>query len=524
MTKITRTSLLKYLLPIVLFACVFCVRLSMLQKSSEPNGLDGYFYALQARSFVETGHLENPSHEPGYYLCGICSLFTKNPILGVKVWSALSSAGIALALFVLVYFLTGRFLLSLLALLLPAASPTLSVFGINYINNQTGLFFLILYAASLVKLNEIPPAFNLKNFVVILISVLLFLLSCLCHKVSMMYALLLTFFFFMRKGFSFIREKKSHFQIKNRFLRVSVIVTSTAILITGIFIVICFLALHSPRFLHAFDFPDLPVFHKKFMNEVDLGVIEMSVYAPLLYILSLFMLIKKAAGRSLVFLVPFIYFPLWNLDSDMGLRMWMNAVPLGLPLFLYFFHSLFPLNLDSAGKKKFVTVSSVFFCAFASLLWFTYKVTPTFYNPKKDPPYSYYKKVVSKIQLPADTLLIAHLGLNHVYTYYNGLKDALNWLPDFEIAPEKTWRLSYGVNSSYLESFFEKHALSEEIQNEIPENYADLIEPIDSKYTLLREDLWRFYLSHEEPEIAETYKNWYNPHEVRPSYIRKVKK
>ena len=150
------------------------------------------------------------------------------------------------------------------------------------------------------------------------------------------------------------------------------------------------------------------------------------------------------------------------------------------------------------------------------------------YFPKEDPPYSYYKKVASKIQLPSDTLLIAQLGLNHVYTYYNGLKDALNWLPDFEIAQEKIWRLAYGVNSSYLQTFFEEHALAsesvDERLDEIPENYADLIEPIDSKYTLLCEDLWQFYLSHEEPEIAETYKNWYNPHEVRPSYIRKVKK
>ena len=513
--------ILSIALPVILFAFLFSVRLSMLQKSSEPNGLDGYFYALQARSFVETGRLENPSHEPGYYLCGICSLFTKSPVIGVKVWSALSSAGIAFALFILVYFLTGRFLLSLLALLLASASPTLSVFGINYINNQTGIFFLILYAASLVKLNEIPPAFNLKNFAVILISALLFLLSCLCHKVSMMYALLLTFFFFMRKVLAFFREKKSHLHIKNPFLRVFLIAASTAVLLTGIFIVICFLALHSPRFLHAFDFPDLPVFHKKIMNEVDLGVIEMSVYAPLLYLLSLFMLIKKVPGRSLAFLVPFIYFPLWNLDSDMGLRMWMNAVPLGLPLFLYFFHSLFPLNLDSAGKKKLVAVSSVFFCVFALLILFTYKVTPTFYNPKYDPPYPYYKKIVRQISdLPDDSLLIAHLGLNHVYTYENNLRDGLNWLPDFEIPVEKTWRLAYGVNFSYLMDFFEKRIGTAGL----PSNFEDFIKPIDSKYTFLREDLWQFYLENEDEEIAETYKNWYNPHEVRPSYIRKVRK
>ncbi|MCR5606218.1 MAG: hypothetical protein K6F69_05305 [Treponema sp.] len=112
------------------------------------------------------------------------------------------------------------------------------------------------------------------------------------------------------------------------------------------------------------------------------------------------------------------------------------------------------------------------------------------------------------------------MGINHVYTYYNGLKDALSWLPDFEIAPEKTWRLAYGINHSYLLKFFEERAGMEGL----PKNYEDLIAPLDSKYTLLREDLWNFYLLNEDEEIAQSYKNWYNPHEVRPNYIRRVKK
>lgn len=496
------------------FIFIFCVRFSMLQKSSEPNGLDGYFYALQAKSFVQTGQLENPSMEPGYYLCGICSFFAGDAVTGVKIWSALSSAGISFAVFILVYYLTGNTLISLFAFLLSGASPTLSVFGINYINNQTGLFFLLLYASSLVVLNKTEYSFNRKTCILIVISAVLFVLSCLCHKVSMIFALLLTFFEILHRGFLIFREKKSYFQIKNPVLKRFLIISAVLIFLTVCFFVICFLALHSPRFLHAFDLPSLPLLYKKFLNEVDLGAVEMTIYAPLLYILALFMLIKKIPGRSLVFFVSFVYFPFWNLSSDMGLRMWMNAVPLGIPLILYFIYKLFPL--DSSKKIKKFAVRFVLFCLSGFLIWFTFSVTPSFYEPKNDPPYAYYKKIVHQISdLPQDSLLIAHLGLNHVYTYENNLKDGLNWLPDFEIAPEKTWRLAYGANEARIREILVKSGVIYERKN--------LLQPIDRNYILIRENLWQQYLANEDENIAETFKNWYNPYEIRPQYIRKSK-
>ena len=501
MTKTTKTSLLKYLLPIVLFACVFSVRLSMLQKSSEPNGLDGYFYALQARSFVETGHLENPSHEPGYYLCGICSLFTKNPILGVKVWSALSSALSSLAVFLILLALSGQILLSLLGFLLSAASPSFSSMSLNFINNR---------ALKLRFQKSSPKTLIFRIFP----CVVFFVLSVISHKVTMIFAFALTFVIFLLYIMRFARGIWGRLGKPLRIFFVALILLAAAVVfVAGIL----FFSRHAPRFMNAFSLPAFGSHNSIDRSVTKFGSAEIAFYALGLYLVSVLALFKKSPHRNLLLLVPFLYFPFWNLESDMAVRILMSSVPLGIPLFLYEVHLLFPENAFPKVRK---IACSLLCLSLLACLFFT----PRVYNPKKDPPYSYYKKVVSKIQLPADTLLIAHLGLNHVYTYYNGLKDALNWLPDFEIAPEKTWRLSYGVNSAYLESFFEEHALSDEIQNEIPENYADLIEPIDSKYTLLREDLWQFYLSHEEPEIAETYKNWYNPHEVRPSYIRKVKK
>ena len=62
MKAINKTVLWNFLL----FFCtafVFFVRWYMLNKSPEPTGLDGYYYALQAKSFMQYGILENPDYK-----------------------------------------------------------------------------------------------------------------------------------------------------------------------------------------------------------------------------------------------------------------------------------------------------------------------------------------------------------------------------------------------------------------------------------------------------------------------------
>jgi len=505
-------NLLKSFLLLLAFASVFSVRLSMLKKTNEANGLDGYFYALQARSFVETGHLENPSNEPGYYLCGISSFFMKDPILGVKVWSSLSSSLTCLAAFLLLSALTGSFTLSLLGFFLIASSPSFTSMSVNFINNQTGICFLLFYVFFLVlswKLHSQKSSLK-KQIPSIVLCIIFFILSVISHKVTMIFSLAITFVLFFPY---FLRIGKEILKKRGRVFRFLTIIFILALALVFIILAFLFFSRHAPRFSKAFSLPSFKNHNFLDRNVTKVGTAEIAFYALTLYLLAAIALFKKAPGRNLLLLVPLLYFPFWNLERDMGVRILMSAIPLGIPLFLYELHLLLPENFLPKIRKLVCSLLSLFLLAG---LFFT----PRVYNPKNDPPYAYYRKVVSKIQLSSDTLLIAHLGINHVYTYYKGLKDALSWLPDFEIATEKTWRLAYGPNYSYLLKFFEERAGMEGL----PSNYVDLIEGLDSKYTLMREDLWSFYLSNEDHEIAQSYKNWYNPHEVRPKYIRKVRK
>ena len=81
---------------------------------------------------------------------------------------------------------------------------------------------------------------------------------------------------------------------------------------------------------------------------------------------------------------------------------------------------------------------------------------------------------------------------------------------------EKLWRLAYGANEKRIRNVLKSNG-------ELPEDSDGLIRKIDYEYTLIREDLWQKYLLLEEPAIVEALNNWYNPHEVRPDYIRKPK-
>ena len=501
----------------VLFLVVTLVnmRYNMLQKSYEPNGLDGYFYALQAKSLVQTGHLENPSLQCGYYMCGLCSYFTGDPIKGVKLWSAISSIGISLAIYLILGFATGSFYPAILGFLLSAASPTVTQMGVNYINNQTGVMFLLSYVALLVFLIKKHPKSLPGRIALYSGALILFALSALSHKITLVYVCLVTVVFALPLLIRHVKEKPS--------IHLAVELTAIIVFLIALIPAYRFFRLHSPRFANAFSLPSLPYFNATMKKILGWGALEMSVHAVLIYILAIVMLVKKRPGRYLLLLVPAIFFPFLNLDSDMGLRLWMNAVPLAIPLELYFVIVIAGLDShaedsrsssDATHLRPVVLIPYILLYVF--LIVVLVKFSPDFYDPKSDPPYSHYQDVVRDVELDDDSLLIAHLGLNHVYTYEKDLKDALNWLPNFEVPVEKLWRLAYGANEKRIRYVLKSNG-------ELPEDSDGLIRKIDYEYTLVREDLWQKYLLLEEPAIVEALNNWYNPHEVRPDYIRKPK-
>ena len=113
------------------------------------------------------------------------------------------------------------------------------------------------------------------------------------------------------------------------------------------------------------------------------------------------------------------------------------------------------------------------------------------YKPETDPPYEKYFQVVELIELEERSLLIAHHGINHLYTYEKSFRDALNYIPDFPVPVENLWRLAYRIPYATISKMY-----SENVGKK-------LIKKLPYEYVLIREDLWQEYLQREDDEIAE---------------------
>lgn len=468
-------------------AAIFLLRFTTLLQTSHPTGLDGYYYALQAKSFALTGKLENPDYETGYYICGIFAWIFRNPIIACKIWAALTSTLISVSIFILVNNISKDKKLAFLALILSSfLSPSLAIFEINYINNQTGLMFFFFYASAFYKLiNDLKLLTKRKRILYSVLSILLFILSCMSHLVATAYCFIFTIVILAQK-----------LSVKKQLILV----------ITGIAAFILLFISQIGRFKSVFSLtPVFPVFSEHFKNRIGISVcLEMTIYFILSYISSIVYFIKTKKFSLYLLLPVILFFPFWKLDSlDMGYRMLLNAVPCGICFSLLMLKKAFPEIQKS---------NNLFFSILCLILMPFGLLSSKAYNPKKDPPYEYYKSIATKVHLPDNSLLIAHLGLNHCYTYYMDLKDCLNYYCDYDVPDNEVWRLACGVNAEYLKQFFGEYS-DDELNR--------LIVQIDSDYVLIKEDLWLRYLSYEEDDIVDALQNWYNPHEYRPSFIRK---
>lgn len=501
-----KTKTITALFVILYGILIFATRLFMLMKSEYPTGLDGFFYALQAKSLVVNGALENPDHEIGYFLCGFFSWVARDVFLGCKIQAALSSTLISVLIFILLKIsCKDKIMIPCAGLLISSISAGITLFNINYINNQTGLVFFLSYCTTLIYFIKNAGRLTKKSkFLTFLLCLILLTLCGLSHLVSAAYAFIFTAIILIRK-----------LKLKNQFL----------LLIACSILAVLLFFNQLPRFKSVFALsPILPCFSPSLMKLAGQPVsIEMSVFFVLTWLIGVWYLVELKFSKNwpLSLFIPVLFFPFWKLDElDMGYRMLLNAIPVSIPLNLFLLESIF---LHKKNKKSTDDLSSeivsfdkpnVKALGLILILFFTVGLffTPKYYNPKKDPPFRYYKSVVEKIDLPDDSLLIAHLPINHVYTYYCNLRDGLNYEPDFFVPEGKTWRLAYGTNADYLKQFFGEY--EEEELNE-------LIVQLDGKYVLIREDLWQRYLKYEEDEIVDSLLNFYNPHTFRPAFIRK---
>ena len=472
----------------VLMAATWGARFFMLQKSPYAPGLDGYSYAVQTYSLKHFGKVKDPDASPVLRLLGGLARIIGDPVISNKAGAALLAALLLLPVFLLGRRVTGSPAAGLGMAAFFSFSPSLTCLSIEFLKNLgglVGLFFFFYFLRGLYCRNgKLPAAAGLLAAAVF---------TLLAHRSTAVLVLAaaglaLLPLLWKRKGLA---------------LLLAGAVTGGFLLLVRLRGGLHFLDLE--RIADVFAVRDLlPVF-SDYLRAVLPGAMTAELtFAALSPFLLLFFRRRLAADpllRILWVLLFLLALPVWDLSRlDMGFRMLLLAVPLALVLWgCVLFHVLRGLRTGMGG----VAVLPV-----AALLFFSTWV----YNPARDPDYRLYERAIAPVDLPADSLLISHQGMNFFYTYkkWKGPRweGSLCWLPEYEVPVEKLWRLAHGVTFR-------------EVATARPDWVKDgrLKESV-FPYLLIREDCWNAFLRTQPRERVRSLENWFNPHTVRPAFLR----
>ena len=140
------------------------------------------------------------------------------------------------------------------------------------------------------------------------------------------------------------------------------------------------------------------------------------------------------------------------------------------------------------------------------------------YDPRKhDPNYAFFQKLTGaaakKLENRGAGLVIAHNALAEFFTFTTGT-DAMPWLPEYPVAPEKLWRIAAGVRLPELEFYS-------------PPPAGAGVFRLPGRYFLLREDHWQQILAKAradgDADFVARATDWQNPTRARPAFLLRRK-
>jgi hypothetical protein len=156
-------------------------RLEFLRSSPYPLGVDGYYYAIQLRSLLETGHLAYPASPLVFWLFAPLAAAT-DPIVGAKIGAALITALIAVPAYLLGKRLSGLRAGGLLAAALAAQSAIGFYLATEFVKQGAGLTAAAAFLAALAAAIERPTRPRLA------LAALLLLACAATHKTALLFA------------------------------------------------------------------------------------------------------------------------------------------------------------------------------------------------------------------------------------------------------------------------------------------------------------------------------------------------
>ncbi|MFP4013809.1 MAG: hypothetical protein ACLFVQ_06980 [Chitinispirillaceae bacterium] len=454
-----------------------------LTRTPFANGWDSYFYLLQIKSWFENGHLVSSRISVFYPVLIAFKWLTGNYILGVKVMTAFSAALVIPLSFWLVSSITKQKIPGLVTALLTLCSPHLFYFASQYPKNLVGYVFLLSMLIFLVKQKYLP-------------AILFVILSLLAHKLTGAMALAALFLFI---GHQIIFRHKKH-----------------KLLLWGLIPVGALLCIPKIFALHDFErqlgiFTAVPqsfafMFFREFEGLLTLlWKIEIVAATLATAALAIMLLTRKATSYRL-WVIPVLFlllnFPFLRWDMNgFSFRFFLLAVLFGSSV-CGIAVSLFPRLQKGALICTLLLAPAVLF---------TYKS----YDPGlHDPPYAKYSLITDRLAssevFSQAQLFIAHKGLAE-YIKFTTDKDAMSWIPEYEMPPNTLWRVVAGVRPFRLRSFI----------------LPDTVYELGFDYSVVPETNWQLFLKDVQDnhsDFHDDYTTWMNPSRVRPVFLQKFRR
>jgi hypothetical protein len=471
----------------LLFIASFGLRWLMLNQSSVASGMDGYYYAEQARHLAQYGNFRSFENSIVVVLFGVIQKLIGNPVVSVKIGACLLAGLAAPAGFffgnsggrsVLNGMLLGSFL---------AVSPSFSFLCAHFPKTAGSIVFLFLALGALesgFKANTRKGAWLIlcglsllalasSHKLVFIVGVWVAVGICLDHLPP------LPSFRWRTLGLGLAGVLGLAWGMK------AVLPADLARL---------WPALTLPQGWPLTILSERVFLHPAIKAEIIMGLLGLLPGSVLLW----FKAPRRFQTIFWLLLIPILFNPFLDFHVlDLGYRLILVAFLPGIVLWS---------RWAGSDQRKFAAGLAI--CGLFSI--FTARV----YDPKIDEEnLETYQEVVTHMPKNDFPLIICHLGLNYYYTWATG-KDTLAFVPDDALyPPEETWRISWGVSRDAYDELFPL----------IDHDGSPDVRMLTTDYALIREDVWRQILEHIPPGtfLASLTRSWRNPYEARPSFILK---
>jgi hypothetical protein len=503
------------------------MRFVALQQTQYANGWDAYFYLIQLKSWIEQGKMHSPEASLIYPYMRAIQLFSGDYILTYKIVAASLAAFFTVLILGLVKNWSSEFEVNkknnllLLIGIWTVFLPHLTYFAAQYPKNLLGIDLFLAFVF-----------FFPMNWVW---AFVFFVLNYFGHRLTFGLCGVYVLLFFLKILFI---EKIGFLNLKNLFSQQNLISRKIGFVGVSLLLGMIFLAQFFPGTFHFEDIERITTgfsnklsfqfspfsFWKEFDNQDRLSIwwkIEI-VLAVITFLGSLFLTYFYQKERTknhqitfsllgILLLLPFLP---WSLTS-ISYRFFLVFVLLS-PIYLFFCLKELPIAFFQ-NKRIYPIVSLLFIVSFLS--WESY-------SPKKhDPDYAFYATLTRAVQsnIPKETkpeLFIVHNALAEYLTFTMGV-DALPWQPEYDIAPEKLWRIAGNVTMPELAYFAKKDSIFAEIYR------------LPGRYALLKEQDWQriknnaqkdtILDSEEKMDFLIRAESWSNPYKIRPKFLLRKK-